>query len=580
MQPDADLTPSAVRRLRARCEADVVSWRRLLGGQTLHRPEPFLAERGGASPGEWAPDAAGAGTRVGFDGAGRPLIAIGVDDAERSVNQYFDHVEDRIRIISADREDRVLSVVEVIADASGRPLSAARSDGMVERYYHDDRGRVVEISTTRAGAGAGAAPTVVYSIDYASDGHPARVTFTSRYGSTAVWRDLSRAVEEERTTERELTDALADHLRSSIAEAVRQVADPVVAVLEGDGASTPPRGALLDRTYLESLREFPFAADDLGVRFLRDRGRHPGCRSLGDLTLVSAPTRRTLERMRRNAASDPRVRARISAALTAAVGLVAPSFAPLSLALQPQHDEASRQALAAACEIALDRASEERAVSSWRSTLETKAVELGLARIARAIATDARPGALLFAAVPGTVPGPPSPVPAFPPAATNGLIPVLRIGMGAIEAPRDQLVVFLAPGGHAVGAAPEERRWAVRWSSAVSAARLAIPAYEASFSVVPRGLASAASYFELSRRELVAYGELLQDPRWSTSRAEGMLLGRSHLRDESEEERLLLELRDPVVLRGAGSGRETLSVSVPRQELDPDDLLRFGQSSS
>jgi hypothetical protein len=125
-------TVSAVERLRAARAAAAVRWRTFDGGVTLHRSEPFLAERLGEVPGWWVDPEVDSRyvIRCGFDGDGRVVIAKGA---------LHGGVEEQFFSYPADHDELVM--MRWNDDVEYRPY--------VTLIARDDRGRVVETANDR-----------------------------------------------------------------------------------------------------------------------------------------------------------------------------------------------------------------------------------------------------------------------------------------------------------------------------------------------------------------------------------------------------------------------------------------------
>jgi Domain of unknown function (DUF1963) len=251
--------PGALDALRAELEATVVGWRAYVGGGTLHRPEPFLAEQSGDQAGRWLPEGdeppPGA-IRCGLDAAGRVVIARGAFWGQRT-EELIVRGERQDEIVlpgrGDDGEPRV-QVLHLLRDERGRVTELHDECGSVHVHrYEDDR--LVEVDLV----GERFLRRTTFAYDDA--GALSLVTFANDGGAHALWRAADDTVEEEIPSLREVADGLAEGVARAIARAIEAAA--------GD----------LDEPRLVSLHalgpdRFPCSGEVLGASYLADMRRH------------------------------------------------------------------------------------------------------------------------------------------------------------------------------------------------------------------------------------------------------------------------------------------------------------------
>lgn len=253
-------TPTKLQALRAEREHAVTRWRSYVGGETLHRPEPLLAEREGAFPGRWlaedaiVPDDA---IRCGLDRHDNVVVARG---SERSGfgEQFLTRngtVEELVLIERDSAGETSTAVTHVLRDANGRVERTTDQDETVEHYRYDHRsGRLLEVQTSFADE-----PTASYSTRciYDEAGSLASITRHTSTKSWTVWTASQDTFEDDVPSFREAFAAVPRGLAQATAAAMRaalsEIAEPRFAVVCATDRSFPWEGVIVSARYLADI---------------------------------------------------------------------------------------------------------------------------------------------------------------------------------------------------------------------------------------------------------------------------------------------------------------------------------------
>lgn len=335
-----ELSPvDVVNRLRSSRVDAAVRWRTLDGGVTLHRPEPFLAERLGEAPGRWV-DAEAASRRTircGFAADGRVVVAQGplhggveeqffsylADHDELVMMRWNDDVEYRPYVTLIARDDR--SRVVKTADDRGR-RSAYRYDGDAVAPFE-----VVETSP------AGSVRHVSFDID--PGGSLLRAVDDTEPAEPEVLWDArihapERELPEYEVLARTFAGPIADAMTRSVGALAARFDDDAVALAGFDSSRLAPsvavaRCALARRLWhdADGVAEFYWAVHDAAAA--RDC---PDAEHVDLLDALDADVQRALRQFHQRSTRRPRPRgdadARERAASTAFMEIVERVNAP------------------------------------------------------------------------------------------------------------------------------------------------------------------------------------------------------------------------------------------------------------
>lgn len=260
------LDREAAKQMRRDRDAAAVEWRCYNGGDTLHRPEPFLAELAGRNAGRWLePGAEGyQPIRCGIDADGRVVSARGLKaDSEKHFLNYGPDHDELVAMRWDDDMTYGPAVTYIFRDSAGRVNATAEDDGHAlywTQYLYDTEGL---LQTTALYVDGRSEPSVIARLTHTPSGKLSTVE-NSR---GTIWDARTHALEEHLPTFAEIVDGLAEPLARAIAtsteEAMRQLSDPIYVLSRAGGDAPEPTAILITRSFVQRKRAEGLGRDDV-----------------------------------------------------------------------------------------------------------------------------------------------------------------------------------------------------------------------------------------------------------------------------------------------------------------------------